>query len=115
MCTPVNVYFFSSLRSGFGYDTYNFSDVLLNGKQVHELSTICHASKVRDRAKAVVFKLKNELPRQQFAIAIQVPPSPLSSHNIKIKMQNHHRQDYDQTQTTLKLLQRLIYCFLVCR
>ena len=47
-------------------------DVLLNGKQVHELSTICHVSKLRDRAKAVVFKLKNELPRQQFAIAIQV-------------------------------------------
>merc|ERR1711941_284 len=46
-------------------------DVLLNGKQVHELSTICHATKVRDRAKAVVFKLKNELPRQQFSIAIQ--------------------------------------------
>merc|ERR1712242_542993 len=45
---------------------------LLNGKQVHELSTICHATKLRDRAKAVVFKLKNELPRQQFAIAIQV-------------------------------------------
>ena len=79
--------------------------MLLNGKQVHELSTICHASKVRDRAKAVVFKLKNELPRQQFAIAIQVPPSPLSSYNIEIKMQNHHRQDYDQTQTPLKLLQ----------
>ena len=57
-------------------DLFNFihfiPDVLLNGKQVHELSTICHASKVRDRAKAVVFKLKNELPRQQFAIAIQV-------------------------------------------
>jgi len=46
-------------------------DVLLNGKQVHELSTISHVSKLRDRAKAVVFKLKNELPRQQFAIAIQ--------------------------------------------
>ena len=57
-------------------DLFNFiqliADVLLNGKQVHELSTICHASKLRDRAKAVVFKLKNELPRQQFAIAIQV-------------------------------------------
>ena len=48
------------------------SDVLLNGKAVLELSTICHASKARDRAKAVVFKLKNELPKQQFAIAIQV-------------------------------------------
>ena len=48
------------------------SDVLLNGKAVLELSTICHASKARDRAKAVVFKLKNELPRQQFSIAIQV-------------------------------------------
>ena len=48
------------------------SDVLLNGKAVLELSTICHASKARDRAKAVVFKLKNELPKQQFSIAIQV-------------------------------------------
>ena len=35
------------------------------------MSTICHASKVRLRAKAVVFKLKNELPRQQFNIQIQ--------------------------------------------
>ena len=56
--------------------------MLLNGKQVHELSTICHASKVRDRAKAVVFKLKNELPRQQFAIAIQVKAP---SYNINAK------------------------------
>ena len=37
------------------------------------MSTICHASKLRERAKAVVFRLKTELPRQQFAIAIQAP------------------------------------------
>lgn len=43
----------------------------LNGSVVQELSTICHASKIRERAKAVVFRLKTELPRQQFAIAIQ--------------------------------------------
>ena len=46
-------------------------DVLLNGKEIQELSTISHVSKVRERAKAVVFKLKSELPRQQFSIAIQ--------------------------------------------
>lgn len=34
-----------------------------------------HSSKVRERAKAVVFKLKSELPRQQFAIAIQAAVS----------------------------------------
>ena len=46
-------------------------DVLLNGKEIQELSTVSHTSKVKERAKAVVFKLKSELPRQQFSIAIQ--------------------------------------------
>ena len=32
---------------------------------------LSHVSKVRERAKALVFKLKSELPRQQFSIAIQ--------------------------------------------
>jgi len=76
--------FYDELKSiSSGYASFDYEDagyqqsellkldVLLNGKQVHELSTICHVSKLRDRAMAVVFKLKNELPRQQFAIAIQ--------------------------------------------
>ena len=66
------------------------SDVLLNGKAVLELSTICHASKARDRAKAVVFKLKNELPKQQFAIAIQVSEDKvnMTEYSIYIKIHN---------------------------
>ena len=46
-----------------------------NWLQTKELWTFLfdfsHVSKVRERAKAVVFKLKSELPRQQFNIAIQ--------------------------------------------
>jgi len=76
--------FFDELKSvTSGYASFDYEDagyqpadlhrleVRLNGSVVQELSTICHASKIRERAKAVVFRLKTELPRQQFAIAIQ--------------------------------------------
>jgi len=76
--------FFDELKSvTSGYASFDYEDagyqpsdlhrmdLLLNGKIIHELSTICHASKLRLRAKAVVFKMKNELPRQQFNISIQ--------------------------------------------
>ena len=43
----------------------------MNGKPVDELSCIVHASRAVTRAKFLVAKLKEELPRQQFAIAIQ--------------------------------------------
>ena len=66
------------------------SDVLLNGKAVLELSTICHASKARDRAKAVVFKLKNELPKQQFAIAIQVSEDKVNMTEYSIYIKKHN-------------------------
>jgi len=46
-------------------------DLMLNGNKVEELSSIVHVSKAKIKAKALVLKLKNELPRQQFAIAIQ--------------------------------------------
>merc|ERR1711874_907295 len=80
--------FYDELKSiSSGYASFDYEDagyvksdllrldVLLNGKPVPELSTISHSSKVRERAKAVVFKLKSELPRQQFAIAIQAAVS----------------------------------------
>ena len=66
-----------------GYASFDYEDagyqssdlhklnVLLNGQEIHELGTICHSSKIRQRAKAVVLKLKEELPRQQFNISIQ--------------------------------------------
>jgi len=76
--------FFDELKSvTSGYASFDYEDagyqpsdlhkldVLLNGQVIHELATICHSSKLKQRAKAVVFKLKNELPRQQFNITIQ--------------------------------------------
>ena len=53
-------------------------DVILpsNGQaNVYQEYIFSHSSKVRERAKAVVFKLKSELPRQQFSIAIQAAVS----------------------------------------
>ena len=58
-------------EAGYQISDLHKMDVLLNGQLIHELSTISHASKLRTRAKMVVFKLKNELPRQQFSISIQ--------------------------------------------
>jgi len=77
--------FFDQLKSrSSGYASFDYEDagyrasdlvklcVLLNGKPVDELGSILHISKARIQAKALVAKLKNELPRQQFSIAIQV-------------------------------------------
>ena len=47
-------------------------DVLLNDKPVSELAFIAHAAKAKSRAMEVTSKLKENLPRQQFAIKIQV-------------------------------------------
>jgi len=76
--------FFDELKSvTSGYASFDYEDagyqksdlyklnVLLNGQEIHELSTICHATKLRQKAKAVVYKLQEELPRQQFNISIQ--------------------------------------------
>jgi len=76
--------FFDALKSATsGYASFDYEDagfeaadlvrldVLLNGTMVAELATVGHASKARERAKAVVANLREELPRQQFNIAIQ--------------------------------------------
>jgi translation elongation factor EF-4 len=47
-------------------------DVLLNDKPVSELAFIAHAAKAKSRGMEVTSKLKENLPRQQFAIKIQV-------------------------------------------
>ena len=76
--------FFDSLKSATsGYASFDYEDagfettdlvrldVLLNGSRVPELATVGHTSKARERAKALVVNLREELPRQQFNIAIQ--------------------------------------------
>jgi GTP-binding protein LepA len=46
-------------------------DILVNGEKVDALSIIVHKDRARERAVVVCDKLKDEIPRQQFKIAIQ--------------------------------------------
>ena len=46
-------------------------DVLINGDPVDALSLIVHKSKAYDRGRDLTKRLKEEIPRQQFEIAIQ--------------------------------------------
>ena len=46
-------------------------DILVNGEKVDALSLIVHRGKARDRALHVCERLEQEIPRQQFRIAIQ--------------------------------------------
>ncbi|UQZ88168.1 elongation factor 4 [Deltaproteobacteria bacterium Smac51] len=46
-------------------------DILLNGEKVDALSVIVHRERSRERALNMCERLKDELPRQQFKIAIQ--------------------------------------------
>ncbi len=46
-------------------------DILVNGEKVDALSTIVHRDRARERAVTACEKLRDEIPRQQFKIAIQ--------------------------------------------
>ena len=46
-------------------------DILVNGERVDALSMIVHRDKARQRAKQACDRLKDEIPRQMFKIAIQ--------------------------------------------
>ncbi|HNQ46447.1 MAG TPA: translation elongation factor 4 [Syntrophorhabdus sp.] len=46
-------------------------DILVNGEKVDALSIIVHKERARDRAVIVCDRLREEIPRQQFKIAIQ--------------------------------------------
>ena len=70
-----------SLTSGYGSFDYEDAgyretlltkiDIRINDEVIPELTAIVHTAKARDKGKEVVSKLKDNLPRQQFAIKIQ--------------------------------------------
>ena len=83
--------FFDTLKtvtSGYGsfdYEDYGFRaaplvklEIRLNGEPVEELASIVHGAKAREKGKEMVAKLAENLPRQQYAIAIQVIESHLT-------------------------------------
>ncbi len=76
--------FFDALKSktkGYGSFDYDFKeyvksdlvklDILINKESIDAFSLIVHRTKATHRGRAIVKKLKNEIPRQQFAIPIQ--------------------------------------------
>ncbi|CAL1538958.1 unnamed protein product [Lymnaea stagnalis] len=76
--------FFDELKSlSSGYASFDYQDAgyeisdlvkldfTLNGREVEELTMICHVSRARETARRVCEKLKNTIPRQQFVITVQ--------------------------------------------
>jgi GTP-binding protein LepA len=70
-----------SVTQGYGSFDYELGDyrpnelakvdILLNGEKVDALSVICHKERARERSLSMCKRLRDELPRQQFKIAIQ--------------------------------------------
>ena len=70
-----------SITQGYGsfdYDLLEFretdlvkTDILINGERVDALSQLSHRDKAEKRARQVCRKLRDEIPRQMFKIAIQ--------------------------------------------
>ncbi|HEA65564.1 MAG TPA: elongation factor 4 [Desulfobacterales bacterium] len=70
-----------SITQGYGsfdYDLLEFretdlvkTDILINGERVDALSQLSHRDKAEKRARQVCSKLRDEIPRQMFKIAIQ--------------------------------------------
>ncbi|NBB94301.1 MAG: elongation factor 4 [Planctomycetes bacterium] len=76
--------FYDKLKSGTrGYGTMDYEmigcrandlvklDILVNENRIDALSLICHRSKADPRGRAVIQKLRKEIPRHQFEVPLQ--------------------------------------------
>ena len=81
-------------------------DILVNGEKLDALSMIVHKDRVRERGVRVCDRLKDEIPRQQFKIAIQgaMGGQIISRSTISAFQEGRHRQvlrrrHHEETQT----------------
>jgi len=95
--------FYDKLKSGTkGYGTMNFDEprfeesnlvklrILVNDCEADALSIICHANDAQRRGRAVIQKLRKEIPRHQFQIPLQaaVGGKILARENIRALSKN---------------------------
>jgi GTP-binding protein LepA len=95
--------FYDRLKSGTkGYGTMNFEEptfhaanlvklrILVNNNEADALSVICHADAAQRRGRAVLQKLRKEIPRHQFQVALQaaVGGKILARENIRALSKN---------------------------
>jgi GTP-binding protein LepA len=95
--------FYDKLKSGTrGYGTMNFDEprfepaelvklrILVSGTEADALSTICHRDDAQRRGRAVLKKLRSEIPRHQFEVALQaaVGGKIVARENIKALSKN---------------------------
>lgn len=122
---PLNeviVDFYDELKSvSSGYASFDYEEagyestylvkmnILLNGQQVDELTTIVHSSKARQIGRGICLRLKETIPQQQFEIAIQaaIGGKIIVRENIKALRKNVLAKCYGGDITRkMKLLKR---------